>query len=608
MSFRACWNPRLEPPPKPRFSDSGMTFTDGNTVRTKSALPSAEPLSTTITSFSGFPEAAATTEPRYLSSRSFPFQFGITIEAAPGRARPDTAAARRRPNRSDSHNAARAIAIKNGDRSSSGSARRARFKKAMSAARLIGTKPDRAAQPHPTRRPVPVQMLLQLARFLVEAQRPGSALFQSSLQIFDFAGQARLRLARPLDLGNEIRLELSYFRRVTLGHLARVGLFPSQFLLYLDDAGTPFAEFAIERFRPLIAALELFGEPAVRFEKAFVVTLRLFEPLILGSDLPLEQSDMAFPLAQHIGGLWNVNEGWIAELRPMRADRHEEVRGGGIDLTRVHPHLGCRAERIRVKRDTLDMIFQKQRDVPEHGRQVAAKFLELEFVHVEGIGALRAARFGVIEPVRGRDNKLAAGRQQPPGFQEQAAPIGEMFDHLEGHNQIEARVGMRQGRAGGLLELQVGEPVVLAREPDGIRGDVGAHHRASPARQLRRAIAGAATGIEHPLAGRQPRRKRVARHVFIEQIHVYLTRDQPFAGELSHGDSPPAKSLLPARRACAHLPRCGKESARTRTPASASAPSAAPPRCQSNHTPWNGTACHRRWMGKTKRPPDTVPA
>ena len=51
-------------------------------ARTNSALPSVEPLSTTTISLPGLPASASTTDGRYFSSKSLPFQLGITTEAA----------------------------------------------------------------------------------------------------------------------------------------------------------------------------------------------------------------------------------------------------------------------------------------------------------------------------------------------------------------------------------------------------------------------------------------------------------------------------------------------------------------------------------------------
>ena len=62
--------------------------------RTKSALPSVEPLSTTMISFVRIAgQRGFEIEGRYCSSRSRPFQLGITTLAACARGRPDVAGA-----------------------------------------------------------------------------------------------------------------------------------------------------------------------------------------------------------------------------------------------------------------------------------------------------------------------------------------------------------------------------------------------------------------------------------------------------------------------------------------------------------------------------------
>jgi len=139
MSFDAARNPAFDPPPNPRFFSSGTSFTCGNAVRTNSALPSLEPLSTTTISLAGLAASAPTTEGRYLARRSLPFQLGITTEAAldrgtsafePGALRPKSF-----HKRSATAKTTKLTAISRGEIRSSGRARSKRFKKAMSACR-----------------------------------------------------------------------------------------------------------------------------------------------------------------------------------------------------------------------------------------------------------------------------------------------------------------------------------------------------------------------------------------------------------------------------------------------------------------------------------------
>src|SRR5690242_9429211 len=116
-----------------------------------STLPSAEPLSTTITSLSGWPAAASTTETRYFSSRSLPFQFGITIEAEVARGGAEVDAARRRLNRSLTSKVSNVAIVSSGDSNNNGSVRRNRLRKAMLTGGLVRPQPEAAAEFHPTR-------------------------------------------------------------------------------------------------------------------------------------------------------------------------------------------------------------------------------------------------------------------------------------------------------------------------------------------------------------------------------------------------------------------------------------------------------------------------
>src|SRR5262249_22924256 len=96
-------------------------------------------------------------EGRYFSSRSRPFQLGITTDADRG---PETAVARfgeactlranSFQNVSVRRSAIALIATRNGDRISNGKARRTRFRRAMSRERQSGTQSDFPAQLHPT--------------------------------------------------------------------------------------------------------------------------------------------------------------------------------------------------------------------------------------------------------------------------------------------------------------------------------------------------------------------------------------------------------------------------------------------------------------------------
>jgi hypothetical protein len=69
--------PTLLPPAKPRFSGRARTATPGNSVRTRSTVPSREPLSTTM--MRAPPRSAAARLVRHASVSSTPFQARTTI-------------------------------------------------------------------------------------------------------------------------------------------------------------------------------------------------------------------------------------------------------------------------------------------------------------------------------------------------------------------------------------------------------------------------------------------------------------------------------------------------------------------------------------------------
>ena len=120
-------------------------------------------------SLSGLPDKASITEGRYFSSRSLPFQLGITTEAIPSEPRasasgvaPETTPSRssdkswlrsepRAPNKSDSASASAPISTSSGEIRSNGSARTKRFRKAILTGGECRTEADLASEFHPSR-------------------------------------------------------------------------------------------------------------------------------------------------------------------------------------------------------------------------------------------------------------------------------------------------------------------------------------------------------------------------------------------------------------------------------------------------------------------------
>src|SRR5215471_564838 len=210
IAFFAARNPALLPPPKPRLVGNASTRTPGNRSRRNSALPSVDPLSTTMISFSGLPARASITDGRYFSSRSRPFQLGMTTVAVVGRASGPPCTGRAGdpphfPNRSLSASTTKLIAIRNGEINSSGSDRRTRFNSSMSERRPHA---HLAAELHPARGPHHREQRFQLALLFVELARPGRPRFQLPLRLFQRGDSLRRLIALQPDLRGETRLRV----------------------------------------------------------------------------------------------------------------------------------------------------------------------------------------------------------------------------------------------------------------------------------------------------------------------------------------------------------------------------------------------------------------
>ncbi len=170
--------------------------------------------------------------------------------------------------------------------------------------------------------------------------------------------------------------------------------------------------------------------------------------------------------------------------------------------------------------------------------ELLREFLEIEFVNVERIGALRAARLGVIQPVGRGDNQLPGGSQHPPDFLQKVPPLFQVLDDFECDHQVEGAVGVRQLGARRLFERDIVQPVVGARVFHGFGRDIDARDAFRHIGQFRGPVAGAAPRIQNALAAGQPHREVVARHVLVEQVDIDLAGDQALARELSQDDSP----------------------------------------------------------------------
>ena len=103
-----------------------------------------------------------------------------------------------------------------------------------------------------------------------------------------------------------------------------------------------------------------------------------------------------------------------------------------------------------------------------------AELLELEFVYVERIGPLGAARFRVIQLVGGGNDQLAGWGKHPAGLLQEAAPVFQVLDHFESHYQVETGAGEGKCAARGLFETEIRLPVISLGELDGFGRDIHA--------------------------------------------------------------------------------------------------------------------------------------
>ena len=171
--------------------------------------------------------------------------------------------------------------------------------------------------------------------------------------------------------------------------------------------------------------------------------------------------------------------------------------------------------------------------------QLGAELLEFEFVDVERVGAFAPARFGVVELVGRGDDELAGGRQHAARFRQELAPVVQVLDHLEGHHQVEAGIGMRQRGRRKPARSAVGQRGSgRGRNPRLRRRRSTPTTECAPRRQFGRAVAGAAAGVQHALAARQAGGEGVARQVLVEQVDIHLAGNHALAGEFSQGVSP----------------------------------------------------------------------
>ena len=90
---------------------------------------------------------------------------------------------------------------------------------------------------------------------------------------------------------------------------------------------------------------------------------------------------------------------------------------------------------------------------------------------------------------------------------EKVAPVLQMLDYFERHDQVEGSVAVRQLRARGLFEREIGHRVVGAGIFDGLRRDIDARDALGHTGKLRGSVARAAPAS----STRLPRASRTAK-------------------------------------------------------------------------------------------------
>ncbi len=148
--------------------------------------------------------------------------------------------------------------------------------------------------------------------------------------------------------------------------------------------------------------------------------------------LALEQVNVVFAFAQDVGGARQIEQTVDRRDRLGGADGEKEMRLFRSLIDSIHACVDGRGVR-RDKGNRAAPVLQNRmvRHVRKHPAESLAEFVEFKFVNVERIGPTVGARFGVIAPVRRRDEEHAVIAQHSTGFVEQRIPIAQMFDDFQ---------------------------------------------------------------------------------------------------------------------------------------------------------------------------------
>ena len=172
------------------------------------------------------------------------------------------------------------------------------------------------------------------------------------------------------------------------------------FVLQCDDAISGSLQIRIQPLRPLVALFEFARLLAEQFEKSLAVRFDFGE-------LPLQRLHVQFALAQHVGGLRNIDERFRLGQLAAGTERDEEMRVFRAAATAVNARLGRPEADGRMKRERFHSILQQQSNIRENAFQFPHELLGFKLVLVIRIGARRRACLGVVAFVRRRDDEQA---------------------------------------------------------------------------------------------------------------------------------------------------------------------------------------------------------
>ncbi len=227
-----------------------------------------------------------------------------------------------------------------------------------------------------------------------------------------------------------------------------------------------------------------------------------------------------------------------------RGDGHEVDRRRHVRHALLHAFagIGQRLEHLLFRR----AIQGRDRGADRH--PVAGQFhcrevllqqgpelVEIELLDV--IIVVVAGLVGVDLLVRRGHDQNAVRAQHAPDLGHHFILLQQVLDGLEGHHDIHAVIGKRNGRCRTLQILQVAERgIPLGSMVHCIVGNIHAAHRARFGGQHGAAIAFATGDIEHVLAFHQRQAPRIAMQVFLPD-HAVLSGHKALAGKLDHRDS-----------------------------------------------------------------------